>query len=89
MQNKTLVIVGSNLALILVAGLTYSINEISNFAIVGGLVSLLLIPINGILSIANFVSGKKESGKAFLLATGLCLLIGFSLCASVGPLNLH
>jgi hypothetical protein len=83
MQNKTLLIVGSNLALILIVGL------ISDFAIGGGLIALLLIPINGILSIANFVNGKNERGKAFLLATGLCLLIGFSLCASVGSLNGH
>lgn len=89
MQKEIIRVVGANLGLIFLVAILSGIESFGNFAMGGSLIALLLIPINGILCIANFVNGKKEFGKAFLLATGICLLIGFALCASVGPLNGH
>ena len=36
--------------------------------------------INTLISLKNFSSGNKVYGKAFLLSSGIVLLIGFSLC---------
>ncbi len=42
---------------------------------------LIQVIVNLIFSIVNFVRGNIELGKAFLLSSGLVLVIGFSICS--------
>lgn len=41
---------------------------------------LLLIVLNGLISLIYFIGKDREKGKIFLLAMGLMLVIGFGVC---------
>lgn len=51
----------------------------------GGLAALVLFAVNLLCSLVAFIAKKKDLGKAFLLAAGLCLLLSPGLCALGGP----
>jgi uncharacterized membrane protein YhaH (DUF805 family) len=74
------VILGINIGLIVLAAL------ISGGGFIGGGVAALgLFAVNLLCSLVAFIAKKKDLGKAFLLAAGLCLLLSGGLCALGGP----
>ena len=93
MQKEIVRVVGINLAIILLfallSGMSGSSFSLNSFGMIGGLIACILTPINGILSAANFSNDNKELSKAYLLAMALCLLIGWSLCSTIGQFSLH
>lgn len=78
-------ITGVNLAIMLVYSLLIRFNNTGNDKALGILIfSAFVITIHVIILLVIcavlYGSGQKEQGRAFLLSSGLVLLIGFSSC---------
>lgn len=74
------VILGINIGIIIFSALVSGGGFIG-----GGLAALVLFAVNLLCSLVAFIAKKKELGKAFLLMSGLCLLLSPGLCALGGP----
>lgn len=68
-------IMGISLGIILISALA---SGVTGVAIAG----IALFFGNLLGSLIAFIAKKKDIGKVFLLAAGLCLLIGFGFCVS-------
>ena len=78
-------IAGYNLLLLLIYTIairfSFTGNEKSlGILIVSAIVISIHVLINLIICLIYYSTGKKELGKAFLLSSGIVLLIGFSSC---------
>ncbi len=75
-------ILGINLLVLLVYSISIQIFCTSyDLFILPAMMILFQVVLNLFLSVANFGRGEKERGKAFLLSSGLVLVIGFSICS--------
>lgn len=67
------------ISLLLLVGINSSFRA-DDFFIAFGLVALVAAVIDLIIGIVMLATGNKESGKGFMLSTGVLLLIGFASC---------
>ena len=83
-MNKFGKIVGGNLLILLIYTLSSHIffTQLNRLILLAVMIVIQVV-LNLIYCIVNFSKGDTELGKAFLLSTGLVLVIGFSTCIGV------